>query len=97
MERPTRLERIRSLHRSFRPREGEVGVSGGPEEIPDIPEAVVLWLESMYPDACPDPALSDAEIRERCIQVALVRHVRVTWAAQELRRMEAGLPGQRGA
>lgn len=84
--RPNRMQRIRA-----RARGGSAGGEAIPTRTaPPIPEAVVEWLEELYPDQAPNTKLSHPEMIECCAEVALVRHVRRVYDSQSRARDSVG-------
>lgn len=46
-------------------------------EFPPVSAALVDELERTFPDRCPDPALSESEIRQKIGEVRVVRFLRL--------------------
>lgn len=88
MEHPTRLERIRHLA-GRGPRQAQAAPDL--ESWPDIPERLVEWLESAYPDRCPEPDVPLDEMWRRSIEVALVRRIRAQYEIQVSERRKRGV------
>lgn len=58
-----------------------------PAEFPDVPADLLAALERVFPDRCPDGALSNDEIRERIGEARVIRFLR----RQTMRRARQGL------
>lgn len=54
-------------------------------QIPEIPEAVVLWLERTFPDRCPDAATSIEEVRALGGVQRVIRRLRLEYNRQNTR------------
>jgi len=86
-ERPTRLDRIRAMHRG--------GVDSGGDSpahartrVPEMPLAIVEWIEGMYPDRCPSKETSREEFIAHAAQVEVARACRTLYERQEAERLK---------
>lgn len=82
-EHPTRLQRIRALSGKT----ASAGVrarEGAPE--PEMPLAVVEWLESQCPNVAPPPDLGHLEMVIRAAQVDVVQRCRELYERQKASR-----------
>lgn len=61
--------------------------AAAPAEFPDVPADLMAALERIFPDRCPDGALSNDEIRERIGEARVLRFLR----RQAARRARKGL------
>lgn len=53
------------------------------DQLPYVDIKLLEYLEILYPDAFPDPAISERELWQRCGAVLLVRHLRSIYEEQQ--------------
>lgn len=53
------------------------------DELPYVDAKLLEYLEILYPDRFPDPALCERELWQKCGAVHLVRHLRAIFEEQQ--------------